>query len=115
MGEKEDTELTERKNAIEKSAFLLQNYRSAFRKHFNPEEKFASRVKRMVDEKDKKSEEEEEEEKDEDYEGDDAEHDDEGEEAEGDDEGKGHGVDEKEKEDEEHAEGDGEDHGKGDY
>merc|ERR1712212_1199294 len=76
LQEKEDTELTERKNAIEKSAFLLQNYRSAFRKHFNPEEKFASRVKRMVDEndkkKDKKSTEEEEEEKDEDDEGDDA-------------------------------------------
>merc|ERR1712078_973689 len=99
LQEKEDTELTERKNAIEKSAFLLQNYRSAFRKHFNPEEKFASRVKRMVDENDKKKDkkEEEEEEKDEDDEGDDAEHDDEGEEAEGDDEGEG------------------EDHGKGDY
>merc|ERR1712198_464157 len=55
LQEKEDTELTERKNAIEKSAFLLQNYRSAFRKHFNPEENFASRVKRMVDEKDKKT------------------------------------------------------------
>jgi len=57
LQEKEDTELTERKNAIEKSAFLLQNYRSAFRKHFNPEENFASRVKRMVDEKEKEDKE----------------------------------------------------------
>ena len=94
--------MTERKNAIEKSAFLLQNYRSAFRKHFNPEENFASRVKRMVNEKkdkkkDKKSKEEEE--KDEDSEGDDAESEDEGGEGEGDDKGKGRqGEDEKEKE-----------------
>ena len=100
--EKEDTELTERKNAIEKSAFLLQNYRTAFRKHFKPEENFASRVKRMVDEKDKKkdkkSKEEKEEEKDDDTEDDDAKNDDEEEGEEGDDEGEGHGEDEKEKE-----------------
>ena len=103
LQEKEDTELIERKNAIEKSAFLLQNYRSAFRKHFNPEQNFASRVKRMVDEKDekkdKKSTEEEEEEKDEDTEDKDAENDDEGGEGEGDDEGEGrkkNGEDEKE-------------------
>merc|ERR1712227_542582 len=50
LQETKDTELTEKKNAIERSAFLLQNYRSAFRKHFNPEEKF--RVKRMVEVKD---------------------------------------------------------------
>merc|ERR1712136_169917 len=96
LQEKEDTELTERKNAIEKSAFLLQNYRSAFRKHFNPEENFASRVKRMVDEKDKKKDK-----KSEGEEGDDAENDD----AEA----------EKEKEDKEPAEGDGAENAKGDY
>merc|ERR1712136_240156 len=106
LQEKEDTELTERKNAIEKSAFLLQNYRSAFRKHFNPEENFASRVKRMVDEKDKKkdkkSEGEEGEEGDDEEgdgaEGDDAEKEDEGGEGEGDDGGEGDGGNEKEKE-----------------
>jgi len=51
LQDKEDTELTEQKNSIERNAFLLQNYRTAFRKHFNPEEPSPSRVKRMVEEK----------------------------------------------------------------
>merc|ERR1712136_93885 len=110
LQEREDTELTERKNAIEKSAFLLQNYRSAFRKHFNPEENFASRVKRMADEKDKKKDK-----KSEGEEGDDAEKEDEGGEGEGDDGGEGDGEAEKEKEDKEPAEGDGAENAKGDY
>merc|ERR1712012_1473763 len=92
LQETKDTELTEKKNAIERSAFLLQNYRSAFRKHFNPEEKF--RVKRMVevkddDKKDKKDKKKK--------------------------KAKGRSMDGDEGNDEGHEEGEGEEHHKGEY
>jgi len=114
LQETKDTELTEKKNAIERSAFLLQNYRSAFRKHFNPEEKY--RVKRMVevkdeDKKDKKKKKAKGRSMDGD-EGNDEEHEEEGSNDEG---AADENEEDTEKEDGGHEDGEGEGHHKGEY